>query len=105
MFLLFCFDLFFECQFSVSRFCNCCAFNFGDLIKSRFYRNNVLVLSAEPSDKSVEIMRKFSEQYARKSGTYFCVDKGVTAVVIKVHSLPLLLWHIYSLSNMNLIAL
>nr|CAD1825271.1 unnamed protein product [Ananas comosus var. bracteatus] len=37
----------------------------------------------EPSDKSVEIMRKFSEQYARKSGTYFCVDKGVTAVVIK----------------------
>ena len=38
----------------------------------------------EPSDKSVEIMRKFSEQYARKSGTYFCVDKGVTSVVIKV---------------------
>ncbi|XP_065877078.1 ferredoxin-thioredoxin reductase catalytic chain, chloroplastic [Euphorbia lathyris] len=38
---------------------------------------------AEPSDKSVEIMRKFSEQYARKSGTYFCVDKGVTSVVIK----------------------
>ncbi|KAJ0043923.1 hypothetical protein Pint_19408 [Pistacia integerrima] len=37
----------------------------------------------EPSDKSVEIMRKFSEQYARKSGTYFCVDKGVTSVVIK----------------------
>lgn len=29
-------------------------------------------------------MRKFSEQYARKSGTYFCVDKGVTSVVIKV---------------------
>ncbi|KAK9052428.1 hypothetical protein SSX86_029057 [Deinandra increscens subsp. villosa] len=39
--------------------------------------------SAEPSDKSVEIMRKFSEQYARKSGTYFCVDKSVTSVVIK----------------------
>ncbi|KAG5527327.1 hypothetical protein RHGRI_028277 [Rhododendron griersonianum] len=37
----------------------------------------------EPSEKSVEIMRKFSEQYARKSGTYFCVDKGVTSVVIK----------------------
>lgn len=29
-------------------------------------------------------MRKFSEQYARRSGTYFCADKGVTAVVIKV---------------------
>ncbi|MCI11367.1 ferredoxin-thioredoxin reductase catalytic chain chloroplastic-like, partial [Trifolium medium] len=60
-----------------------CAFNFGDLIKFHFYRNNVLVLSVEPSDKSIEIMRKFSEQYARKSGTYFCSDKGVTAVVIK----------------------
>ncbi|KAJ6850384.1 ferredoxin-thioredoxin reductase catalytic chain, chloroplastic [Iris pallida] len=38
---------------------------------------------AEPSEKSVELMRKFSEQYARRSGTYFCVDKGVTSVVIK----------------------
>ncbi|KAG2610181.1 ferredoxin-thioredoxin reductase catalytic chain, chloroplastic [Panicum virgatum] len=34
-------------------------------------------------DKSVEIMRKFSEQYARRSNTYFCADKTVTAVVIK----------------------
>uniref|UniRef100_A0A2P2JXN1 Ferredoxin-thioredoxin reductase catalytic chain, chloroplastic n=1 Tax=Rhizophora mucronata TaxID=61149 RepID=A0A2P2JXN1_RHIMU len=49
-------------------------------------------VSVEPSEKSVEIMRKFSEQYARKSGTYFCADKGVTAVVIKVTSLfPILL--------------
>jgi ferredoxin-thioredoxin reductase catalytic subunit len=38
----------------------------------------------EPSDKSLEVMRKFSEQYARKSDTFFCVDKGVTAVVVKV---------------------
>jgi len=38
-------------------------------------------------DKSVEIMRKFSEQYARRSNTYFCADKTVTAVVIKV-SIP-----------------
>ncbi|KAH9623826.1 hypothetical protein KSS87_014514 [Heliosperma pusillum] len=37
----------------------------------------------DPSEKSIEIMRKFSEQFARKSGTYFCVDKSVTAVVIK----------------------
>lgn len=43
-----------------------------------------LIFLVEPSEKSVEIMRKFSEQYARKSGTYFCVDKGVTSVVIKV---------------------
>lgn len=33
----------------------------------------------------MEVMRKFSEQYARRSGTYFCVDKGVTSVVIKVY--------------------
>ncbi|KAL6861196.1 hypothetical protein ACP4OV_016896 [Aristida adscensionis] len=34
-------------------------------------------------DKSVEIMRKFSEQYARRTNTFFCADKSVTAVVIK----------------------
>lgn len=43
-------------------------------------------------------MRKFSEQYARKSGTYFCADKGVTAVVIKVQLLSLAY---YLLINMN----
>ncbi|CAK9191393.1 unnamed protein product [Sphagnum troendelagicum] len=37
----------------------------------------------EPSEKSLEVMRKFSEQYARRSETFFCVDKGVTAVVVK----------------------
>eukprot|EP00238_Polyblepharides_amylifera_P007151 CAMPEP_0196579138 /NCGR_PEP_ID=MMETSP1081-20130531/17670_1 /TAXON_ID=36882 /ORGANISM="Pyramimonas amylifera, Strain CCMP720" /LENGTH=106 /DNA_ID=CAMNT_0041898609 /DNA_START=269 /DNA_END=589 /DNA_ORIENTATION=- len=31
----------------------------------------------------MEIMRKFSEQYAKGSKTYFCIDKSVTAVVIK----------------------
>ncbi|KAL3629257.1 hypothetical protein CASFOL_026479 [Castilleja foliolosa] len=46
-------------------------------------RRREAVASVEPTEKSVEIMRKFSEQYARKSGTYFCVDKGVTSVVIK----------------------
>ncbi|KAJ6807143.1 ferredoxin-thioredoxin reductase catalytic chain, chloroplastic [Iris pallida] len=44
-----------------------------------------ILAKAEPSEKSVELMRKFSEQYARRSGTYFCVDKGVTSVVIKVN--------------------
>ncbi|KVI02476.1 Ferredoxin thioredoxin reductase beta subunit, domain-containing protein, partial [Cynara cardunculus var. scolymus] len=48
----------------------------------------LVIAKAEPSDKSVEIMRKFSEQYARKSGTYFCVDKSVTSVVIKVLLFP-----------------
>ncbi|KAL7190423.1 hypothetical protein ACSBR2_022658 [Camellia fascicularis] len=49
----------------------------------RLHHRHVITAQVEPSDKSVEIMRKFSEQYARKSGTYFCVDKGVTSVVIK----------------------
>ncbi|KAF6170781.1 hypothetical protein GIB67_015733 [Kingdonia uniflora] len=44
---------------------------------------NTYIHTVEPSEKSVEIMRKFSEQYARCSGTYFCIDKGVTSVVIK----------------------
>lgn len=56
----------------------CCSINFQDC------SNTFICSPVEPSDKSVEIMRKFSEQYARKSGTYFCVDKGVTSVVIKV---------------------
>jgi len=38
---------------------------------------------AEASDKNLEVMRKFSEQYARGSGTYFCTDLSVTAVVIQ----------------------
>jgi len=29
------------------------------------------------------MMRKFSEQYARGSDTFFCMDKSVTAVVIQ----------------------
>jgi hypothetical protein len=45
--------------------------------------------AGEPSEKSLEVMRKFSEQYARKSDTFFCVDKGVTAVVVKVVDTPL----------------
>lgn len=44
----------------------------------------VMEFLVEPSEKSVEIMRKFSEQYARRSDTFFCVDKSVTSVVIKV---------------------
>lgn len=35
------------------------------------------------TSKNLEMMRKFSEQYARGSGTYFCMDKSVTAVVIQ----------------------
>ncbi|KAL1538609.1 ferredoxin:thioredoxin reductase [Salvia divinorum] len=50
---------------------------------SRPRRRLGVVAKDEPTEKSIEIMRKFSEQYARKSDTYFCVDKGVTSVVIK----------------------
>merc|ERR1712039_305951 len=32
-------------------------------------------------NKSLEVMRKFSVQYAKRTNTYFCSDKGVTAVV------------------------
>lgn len=44
---------------------------------------SVRAMSQETTSKSLEIMRKFSEQYAKRSGTYFCMDKSVTAVVIK----------------------
>jgi ferredoxin-thioredoxin reductase catalytic chain len=39
--------------------------------------------SKQASDKNLEAMRKFSETYAKRTGTYFCVDLGTTAVVIE----------------------
>jgi ferredoxin-thioredoxin reductase catalytic chain len=38
---------------------------------------------SQATDKSLEAMRHFSETYAQRTGTYFCVDPGVTAVVIE----------------------
>ncbi|MEW5303066.1 MAG: hypothetical protein WDW36_005795 [Sanguina aurantia] len=38
---------------------------------------------APTESKNLEVMRKFSEQYAKRSGTFFCSDKSVTAVVIQ----------------------
>ncbi|HEY9649376.1 MAG TPA: ferredoxin-thioredoxin reductase catalytic domain-containing protein, partial [Coleofasciculaceae cyanobacterium] len=35
------------------------------------------------SDKSLEAMKNFSETYAKRTGTFFCVDPSVTAVVIE----------------------
>jgi ferredoxin-thioredoxin reductase catalytic chain len=35
------------------------------------------------SDKSLEAMKHFSETYAKRTGTYFCADPSVTAVVIE----------------------
>lgn len=37
----------------------------------------------QATEKSLEAMRNFSETYAKRTGTYFCVDPGVTAVVIE----------------------
>ncbi len=35
------------------------------------------------TDKSLKAMKKFAEQYAKRTGTYFCSDPSVTAVVIE----------------------
>lgn len=37
----------------------------------------------QATDKSLEAMRKFSETYAKRTGTYFCSDLSITAVVIE----------------------
>lgn len=39
---------------------------------------------AAPSSASdsLEVIRKFAETYAQRTGTYFCSDPGVTAVVL-----------------------
>jgi ferredoxin-thioredoxin reductase catalytic chain len=39
--------------------------------------------STQSTDKNLELMRNFAESYAKRTGTYFCVDPGVTAVVIE----------------------
>ncbi|MBH8577718.1 ferredoxin--nitrite reductase [Nostocaceae cyanobacterium CENA369] len=39
--------------------------------------------NTKSSDKSLEAMRHFSEQYAKRTGTYFCSESSVTAVVIE----------------------
>ncbi len=35
------------------------------------------------SDKTLDAMRHFSEQYSKRTGTFFCSDLSVTAVVIE----------------------
>lgn len=35
------------------------------------------------SEKTLETMKHFAEQYAKRTGTYFCADPSVTAVVIQ----------------------
>lgn len=40
-------------------------------------------VNSKSSEKSLEAMRHFSEQYAKRTGTYFCSEPSVTAVVIE----------------------
>ncbi|BAQ62534.1 ferredoxin [Geminocystis sp. NIES-3708] len=35
------------------------------------------------NNKTLEAMKNFAEQYAKRTDTYFCVDPSVTAVVIQ----------------------
>ena len=39
--------------------------------------------AARPVTDSLEVIRKFAETYAQRTGTYFCSDPGVTAVVLE----------------------
>lgn len=34
-------------------------------------------------DSALNLMRNFSQKYAKQTGTYFCADQSVTAVVIE----------------------
>nr|YP_009293692.1 ferredoxin-thioredoxin reductase beta subunit [Rhodymenia pseudopalmata]AOM64374.1 ferredoxin-thioredoxin reductase beta subunit [Rhodymenia pseudopalmata] len=38
---------------------------------------------SQSAPESLEAMRKFSETYAKRTGTFFCLDVSVTAVVIE----------------------
>lgn len=45
-------------------------------------------MTAEPTNttennKTLEAMKNFAEQYAKRTDTFFCVDSSVTAVVIE----------------------
>jgi len=39
--------------------------------------------SATTTSESLEVIRRFAETYAQRTGTYFCVDPSVTAVVLQ----------------------
>ena len=60
-----------------------CCFNYMIYRRSVVLVMNTETPTTQASDKSLEAMRHFSETYAKRTGTYFCVDPGVTAVVIE----------------------
>lgn len=57
------------------------AFPFATLFTMSDAAANPTSAPAAPSD-SLEVIRKFAETYAQRTGTYFCSDPGVTAVVL-----------------------
>lgn len=44
---------------------------------------NQTTQTTQATEKQLEAMRHFAEQYAKRTNTYFCSDLGVTAVVIE----------------------
>ena len=45
---------------------------------------DALTGNREPTSESLEIIRNFAEIDAKRTRTYFCDGRGVTAVVLKV---------------------
>ena len=39
--------------------------------------------TTQGTEKNLELMRNFAQSYAKRTGTYFCSDLGVTAVVLE----------------------
>ena len=37
----------------------------------------------QATEKNLELMRNFAQSYAKRTGTYFCADLGVTSVVLE----------------------
>lgn len=44
---------------------------------------NTETQTQQASEKNLDAMRNFAETYAKRTGTYFCADPGVTAVVLE----------------------
>lgn len=42
-----------------------------------------VLLEKKTLSENLEVMRKFSETYAKRTNTFFCVDDSVTAIVIQ----------------------
>lgn len=42
-----------------------------------------LTKPSQATEKNLELMRNFAMSYAKRTGTYFCSDLGVTAVVLE----------------------